>query len=97
MLRTSLAFSAITGKSLIIKNIRANRSKPGLARQHLAGLNLIGKICGAKVKGADIGSTLVEFQPGQIRHGQYSIDVGTAGSITLVLQTILPALASIKG
>ena len=97
MLRTSLAFSAITGKSLIIKNIRANRPKPGLARQHLAGLKLMENICQAKVNGAEIGSTEVKFQPGEIRHGQYSIDVGTAGSITLVLQTILPALASIKG
>ena len=97
MLRTSLAFSAITGKSVTIKNIRANRPKPGLARQHLTGLNLISQICGAEVNGAELGSTLVEFLPGQIRHGEYSIDVGTAGSITLVLQTILPALASVEG
>ena len=97
MLRTSLAFSAITGKPVTIQNIRANRPKPGLARQHLTGLNLISQICGAEVKGAELGSTNVEFQPGQIKHGEYSIDVGTAGSITLVLQTILPALASIEG
>jgi len=97
MLRTSLAFSAITGKPVTIKNIRANRPKPGLARQHLTGLKLIGNICGAEVRGAEIGSTLVEFQTGHTRHGEYSIDVGTAGSITLVLQTILPALASVEG
>ena len=97
MLRTSIGFSAITGKSLTIKNIRANRPKPGLARQHLTGLSLMGQICGAEVKGAEIGSTLVEFQPGQIRHGKYSIDIGTAGSVTLVLQTVLPALATVKG
>ena len=97
MLRTSLAFSAITGKPVTIQNIRANRPKPGLARQHLTGLNLISKICQAEVKGAEVGSTIVEFRPGQIQHGQYSIDVGTAGSVTLVLQTILPALATIEG
>ena len=97
MLRTSLAFSAITGRALTIKNIRANRPKPGLARQHLTGLNLISQICGAEVKGAEVGSTHVEFWPDEIRHGQYSIDVGTAGSISLVLQTILPALATIEG
>ena len=97
MFRTSLAFSAITGKPVTIQNIRANRPKPGLARQHLTGLNLISKICQAEVKGAELGSTCVEFLPNEIKHGQYSIDVGTAGSITLVLQTILPALASVKG
>ncbi len=97
MLRTSLAFSAITGKSVTIQNIRANRPKPGLARQHLAGLNLISQVCQAEVKGAEIGSTEVIFQPGQIKHGKYFIDVGTAGSITLVLQTILPALATVSG
>jgi len=97
MLRTSLAMSAITGRPLIINNIRANRPKPGLARQHLTGLELIGKICHAQVKGAEIGSTHVEFQPGRIEHGEYLVDVGTAGSITLVLQTILPVLASKKG
>ena len=97
MLRTSLSFSAITGRALTIKNIRANRPKSGLAKQHLTGLNLISQICQAEVKGAELGSTGVEFVPGQIKHGQYSIDVGTAGSITLVLQTILPALASIEG
>jgi len=97
MFRTSLAFSAITGRLLTIKNIRANRPKPGLARQHLAGLDLINQVCGAEVKGVELGSTCVEFQPGEIRHGQYNIDVGTAGSITLVLQTILPALATIEG
>ena len=97
MFRTSLGFSAITGKQLTIKNIRANRPKPGLARQHLTGLELIGKICQAEVRGGELGSTEVHFRPGQIGHGQYSIDVGTAGSVTLVLQTILPALASVKG
>ena len=97
MLRTSLAFSAITGKPVIIENIRANRPKPGLARQHLTGLNLISQICDAEVTGAEMGSTGVEFHPNKIKHGQYSIDIGTAGSITLVLQTILPALASIEG
>ena len=97
MFRTSLAFSAITGKSVTIRNIRANRPKPGLARQHLTGLNLISQICQAEVKDAELGSKLVEFQPGKIKHGEYSIDVGTAGSVTLVMQTILPVLACIEG
>ena len=97
MLRTALAFSAITGKPTIISRIRANRPKPGLAPQHLTGLDLLTRICGAEVDGADPGSNRIVFEPGQILHGDHNIDVGTAGSITLVLQTVLPALASVEG
>jgi RNA 3'-phosphate cyclase len=97
ILRTGLAFSAITGKGLTIKNIRANRPKPGMAHQHLAGLKAIREICGAEVEGAEIGCTEVRFSPGTITHGEYGFEVGTAGSVTLVLQTLLPALASTKG
>jgi RNA 3'-phosphate cyclase len=97
ILRTGLAFSAITGKSLTITNIRANRPKPGLANQHLAGLKAIADICDAEVEGAEIGNTSVSFAPGDINHGEYEFAVGTAGAVTLVLQTLLPALASVHG
>lgn len=97
MLRTGLAFSAVTGMPLTINNIRANRPKPGLANQHLAGLKAIAKVSGAGVDGAEIGCTTVRFSPEKIRHGDYEFAVGTAGSVTLVLQTLLPALASVEG
>jgi RNA 3'-phosphate cyclase len=97
ILRTSLAMSAVTGKQVTIERIRANRPKPGLAAQHLAGMELLGEMCGAEIIGGRPGSTKVEFIPGKMSHGEYTKDVGTAGSVTLVLQTILPALASVNG
>ncbi|MDO9536938.1 MAG: RNA 3'-terminal phosphate cyclase [Thermoplasmata archaeon] len=97
VLRTALAMSTVTKKSMIIENIRANRPNAGLARQHLAGLHLIRDICQATVSGDHIGSKCVKFEPGEIQHGEYSLDVGTAGSVTLVLQTVLPTLASVEG
>lgn len=97
ILRTGLAMSAITGRSVKIHSIRANRPKPGLANQHLTGLRAIQEICGASVKGDNIGSTSISFSPRNIEHGEHGFRVGTAGSITLVLQTVLPALASVKG
>jgi RNA 3'-phosphate cyclase len=97
ILRTGLAMSAITGSPVNIHSIRANRPKPGLANQHLTGLNAITRICGASVKGNHIGSTSISFSPGNIEHGKYDFRIGTAGSITLVLQTVLPALASVEG
>jgi RNA 3'-phosphate cyclase len=97
ILRTSLSMSAITGKPVIIESIRANRPKPGLASQHLTGLEAIRKICDATVIGNRLDSTRVAFSPGRVKHGEYLFDVGTAGSVTLVMQTILPALSSIEG
>ncbi|KYK27048.1 MAG: hypothetical protein AYK23_00385 [Candidatus Proteinoplasmatales archaeon SG8-5] len=97
VLRSGLAFAAITGKKLAIENIRANRPKPGLANQHLSGLRAIAKISNADVTGGDLGSTRLSFHPDQIKHGDHEFAVGTAGAVTLVLQTILPALASVTG
>ncbi len=96
-MRSALAMSAITGHNIRIVNIRANRPKPGLANQHLTGLRVMKDVCEANVSGDRVGSTGVSFEPGEIRHGNYIFEVGTAGSVTLVLQTILPALASVKG
>lgn len=97
ILRTGLTLSAITGKPVKIINIRANRPKPGLANQHLTGSNAIKDISGAIVDGNSLGSTSISFSPTKIEHGEYEFRVETAGAITLVLQTILPALASVKG
>jgi len=92
ILRSSLTLSMITGKPFVIENIRAGRKKTGILRQHLTALRAAGEICNAKVKGDEIGSGKVEFVPGIIKGGVYSFSVGSAGSATLVLQTILPAL-----
>ena len=97
IVRTSLSMSALTRKPVIVENIRANRPKPGLASQHLTGLEALKRICDATVIGSKLGSTSVAFSPGKIKHGEYLFEVGTAGSVTLVLQTILPALSSVEG
>lgn len=92
VLRTSLALSMITGKPFRIERIRAGRPKPGLMRQHLTAVLSAAQICGATAEGASAGSTQLEFAPGPIRGGEFKVAIGTAGSTTLVLQTILPAL-----
>ncbi|MFW9981618.1 MAG: RNA 3'-terminal phosphate cyclase [Candidatus Thorarchaeota archaeon] len=90
ILRTAVSLSALTMKPIRITNIRAGRPKPGLKRQHMAGIELTGRLVDATVKGLDIGSTTIEFIPNERRSGTFSYDVGTAGSISLVLQAVLP-------
>lgn len=92
ILRSSLALSLVTGKPFRIENIRAKRKKPGLMRQHLTATKAAVEVGNAQAEGADIGSTSLEFTPGKVKPGSYTFAVGTAGSATLVLQTILPAL-----
>ena len=92
ILRTALSLSMITGKPFAIENIRAKRAKPGLLRQHLTCVTAAEKISSARVTGAELGSKAVTFTPGAIRGGSYTFAIGTAGSTTLVFQTILPAL-----
>jgi len=92
VLRTSLTLSAVTGQPVWIEKIRAGREKPGLKRQHLTCVKAVAEICGAKVSEIGVGSSELEFIPGEIKGGDYHFDVGTAGSVTLVAQTVLPVL-----
>jgi RNA 3'-terminal phosphate cyclase (ATP) len=92
ILRTSLALACITGRNLHIENIRAARRNPGLAKQHLSCVHAVQEICDGQCKGAALSLQVLDFQPGTIRGGDFSFDIGSAGSATLVIQTILPAL-----
>lgn len=92
ILRNALSLSCILGKAIRVKNIRANRPKPGLSNQHLYGLNLLVQITNAEIKGNHIKSTEIEFSPGDIKSGNYKVDTQTAASISLVLQAALPVL-----
>ena len=92
VLRTSLTLSLITGRPLRMVNIRAKRKKPGLMRQHLTAVQAAKAIGDAEVEGAGAGSQTLFFSPRTIYGGDFSFAIGTAGSCTLVLQTILPAL-----
>ncbi|OUS30522.1 RNA 3'-terminal-phosphate cyclase [Gammaproteobacteria bacterium 45_16_T64] len=87
--RTSLSLAMCLGKSVRIENIRAGRAKPGLLRQHLTCLRAAQTICNAKVIGDDLGSTEVVFVPGTVKAGEYHFQIGSAGSTTLVFQTVL--------
>jgi len=92
ILRTALSLSMTTGQPVELQNIRARRSKPGLLRQHLTAVNAAIEVCGAEAEGAAMHSSYLIFFPGPIRSGDFQFDVGTAGSSTLVLQTVLPVL-----
>jgi RNA 3'-terminal phosphate cyclase (ATP) len=97
ILRTSLALSLVTSKPFTIDRIRAGRKNPGLLRQHLTAVNAAVEIGRAEVSGAAMGSRELTFTPGEVTPGDYGFAVGTAGSATLVLQTILPALLTASG
>jgi len=90
ILRTSISLAALTMKPVRISKIRAGRPKPGLKRQHLSGIELTGELVDASIEGLEVGSTEVSFTPNQRQSGSFSIDVGTAGSISLILQAVLP-------
>ncbi|HXN50088.1 MAG TPA: RNA 3'-terminal phosphate cyclase [Bryobacteraceae bacterium] len=92
ILRTAVGLSLATGKAFRIEKIRAGRERPGLLRQHLTAVLAAAEVGGAEVEGAVLGSTALTFAPGEVRPGEYRFSVGTAGSGTLVLQTVLPAL-----
>jgi RNA 3'-terminal phosphate cyclase (ATP) len=90
LLRTAVALAAITRRSVHVRNIRADRSNPGLAPQHLAAVKAVASLCGAEVEGLEVHSREIRFKPGSLRGGRFDFPVGTAGSITLVLQAALP-------
>ena len=97
ILRTSIALSCITGKHLHIENIRAARRMPGLARQHLSCVQAACEICAGQSEGAALGSQVLDFKPGPVRNGDFFFDIGSAGSASLVIQTVLPALFLAEG
>lgn len=97
ILRSALTLSMATGTPFKMENIRAKRKQPGLMRQHLTAVQAAQAVCGGQVEGAAVGSTELTFLPGPLQPGDYHFSVGTAGSTTLVLQTILPALALAHG
>ena len=92
ILRTTLALSVITQQPITIENIRKNRPVQGLQAQHLTVVKAFEKICNAQVQGAEKNSTKLVFKPNKISGGDYIFDIGTAGSVTLLAQALLPIL-----
>jgi RNA 3'-terminal phosphate cyclase (ATP) len=96
ILRSAVTLSSITRVPIQIENIRKNRKVPGLRAQHLTAVKLLAKICNAKVDGLQIGSNMIKFYPNQIQDISLHENVGTAGSISLILQVLIPAVALAK-
>jgi RNA 3'-terminal phosphate cyclase (ATP) len=92
LLRSSLSLALVTGQTFRMTNIRGKRPKPGLMRQHLTCVKAAAEVCDAAVDGAELGSTELVFRPGKIKGCDYNFAIGSGGSTTLVLQTLLPAL-----
>ena len=90
ILRTAMALSTITGKSYRIFNIRKGRPKPGLMPQHLLGIRALAQLCNGKLEGDELGSNEIKFSPGETYRDRVSVNIPTAGSITLVLQGLIP-------
>lgn len=96
IIRTAVGLSALTGKPCRVFNIRRNRSPPGLKAQHMKGVEAVAKLCDATVKNLKMGSESLEFFPKEIRHQDLLLDVGTAGSVTLVLQSLMIPMVHAK-
>jgi len=93
VLRTAVTLSAIMLKPIRIYNIRAKRSPPGLRPQHLTAVKAVAWLADAEVKGLSVGSSEVFFVPKRLKGGKTTFDAGTAGSTTLILQSLMPAMA----
>jgi len=90
LLRMAVALSALRGVSVTVSNIRAGRPNPGLAPQHVTAVRAVAELCSADVEGLEAGASQIVFRPGTIVGGKHAFDVGTAGSVTLILQACLP-------
>lgn len=94
LLRMAVALSAITRTPVTVDRIRAGRPNPGLAAQHVAAVRAVAELASAELEGGEVGSSRIAFSPGDLVGGEHTFDVGTAGSVTLVLQACLPVALS---
>jgi RNA 3'-terminal phosphate cyclase (ATP) len=98
IVRTALALSALTGRDVRLEDIRAGRERPGLRAQHLTAVRAVAEVCDAATEGAEVGSRVLVFHPGTVpQPGRYRWEVGTAGAVSLVFQTVLWPLALAAG
>ncbi|HXZ98278.1 MAG TPA: RNA 3'-terminal phosphate cyclase [Candidatus Acidoferrum sp.] len=97
VLRTTVGLSALLEKGVHVKNIRGKRPNPGLRAQHMTAIKAVAAVSDAETKGLEIGSTDLYFTPRKKKPGSFKFDVGTAGSISLVLQALMPASAFSSG
>ena len=93
ILRSSIALSVITNRPIEIRNIRAKRSNPGLRAQHIASIKVLARLSDAEVHNLAIGSSTIRFMPKRVKDNKIRFDIGTAGSISMVLQAAIPAIS----
>ena len=96
ILRSAVTLSCITKTPIQLENIRSNRRVPGLRPQHLTAIKLLGKICNAEIQGLNVGSKSIKFIPNNLENKILTEDIGTAGSISLILQALIPAVSISK-
>ncbi len=97
VLRLATALSAVSGEAVTVTGVRGARPDPGLGHQHLAAVETLAAIADADTEGADLGSETLEFRPHGLDPGEYEVDIGTAGSITLLFDAVLPLAVEIDG
>lgn len=97
VVRSALGLAVATGRGFRITNVRGRRAKPGLLRQHLTAARAVADVCGGRLRGAELRSRELTFVPGAPRPGRYRFDIGSAGSTLLVVQAMLPVLATTPG
>jgi len=96
LLRVAVALSGVTGTPIRVVNIRVKRPNPGLRPQHLSAIQAVARLVNAKTQGLTLGSREIEFDPGSIEAKNIEVDVGTAGSTSLILQAMMPAMVFAK-
>lgn len=93
ILRTTIGLSAVLRRPVEIVSIRAKRDNPGLRPQHVAAIKAVASVCDGYVENLEVGSSTVRFVPSKLRSTIFELDVGSAGSITLLLQSVILATA----
>ena len=96
IVRSAVTLSCITKTPILIENIRKNRRVPGLRPQHIMAIKILSRICNARIQGLNAGSTSIKFSPKNVENYFLSEDIGTAGSISLILQVLIPAVSISK-
>ncbi|MEM1923432.1 MAG: RNA 3'-terminal phosphate cyclase [Nitrososphaerota archaeon] len=97
VLRFAVSAAALLGEEIKVYNVRAKRKPPGLRPQHIAAIRAVAEVCGGVVEGLEVGSSKISLRPSRPRAGRYLFDTGTAGSTSLVLQSLLPVLCFADG
>jgi RNA 3'-terminal phosphate cyclase (ATP) len=97
LLRTALSLAALTGEPFRMSGIRGERPEPGVKPQHLACVRAVARTCDATAEGAEPGATELTFRPGSLEGGVVDVDVGTAGSVALVFDSLLPVAVGLPG